>query len=1399
MDTQNPAQQTQRWVRATDIGEFVRHNSCLRRFALGYDNQAQFKALPFSSRPFHTMDLVLSKEGKRREAQWAVHLENQGIKPLNLPTVGKNPGVPWGRFQDALMALEADLKVFEQEISVRGTIGGFTVEGRIDFAVLRWQNGAPRLWLVECKASRRDRTYQRIQAVIYLVLVRALLQDRQLTVAGNTLTDQDIDVAVVRIDEARNTMIHLGELRPLGDAASLEQDLLNLLAEDGPLVSALEEHTLDELPYQLSAGCDDCQFAVHCLPESARCRRLELLGLEPALINQLQDHQIDTLDDLAALKTDTEAFGTLQEAVAVDIEALSIKAQARLTTLPGNPIPDAWELMTLPNRGYGQLPPHRVQMQDVLGRKGETLSLIRVYITLSYDYAENRLCALTAHITRSPGRLFAPRDKDTRKPQPGLKEWDGHRAHARPFGHDIIEMRSTPWTGHYDLDTGAEAALLQNFFARVVEAIQIEADGLSAPLHFYFWSRGDMNALIEACARGGQGLLHHLRELLGSREGLEQLITSYIQTDFNQRFARGWTGSSLAIATSLRWFGKRYHWVRRVGGRDVDLAQAFRRDIFDTVAPLPIEETAPEDGDGSQTIAWSDKPDAPKHPFELRSSHTGGLTMPYWHALWGQLPTPQSDPDAPEHLKASLGDYHNARRPGLMRAFLMAHAHALRWLDERMQPGNKGIDKPPIDPDTLPTFQLGTHDAIQAALDFLYLDHHVGHSQWLQFHLTPPYVRVLKGASLPLCQITPGPKGKRLRATLDTERYGLTRAAMRARSSLDAGSFIRLNAATDQPHQPQPLRDLQRGGHTCVINALDWDTGAVELDIISSGKNKNFFILPSRLLRQPLAHATADESLSNFVERRVAKRLHWMKGRPEAAHVARWFDPHRPVIPPQTPVDSDLIARLKTFLGDARLAHYDPLLARRVQMVLDGLQSRIQLIQGPPGTGKTTLSAVAILTRIMLRRSPGDRILLTAHTHTAVDTLLERIELLQDDFARQAAQASFTLPPIKLLKVSNDDDDGQIFGRDILRFKARGRKTLLKDLGRDHVLVIGASTGGALKLAEELSKENDPFTVPLMVVDEASMLVCAHFLALASILDPQGSILMAGDNRQLAPIVSHDWEREDRPPAQLYRMHESTFDAIANMIQPRQEHINLRQSRLSTASVRRDGLQTTYRLPPDIRRLIQPLYDRDAITLLGPGRRQQPSANPEASGVNAIWQSGHGLYLVLHDERASQDANPTEVTLIQYILRAGLALDAIAPNSVAVITPHRAQRALLKTRLDPDSPHIRVIDTVERMQGGEAPTIIYSATASEPVSIARNAEFILGLERSNVAFSRTQQRLIVVCSRTLLDHIPMLVEHYDSALLWKFLRQMCTHPIGGGELGWDSYHVLTPHSGQAQP
>jgi len=81
------------------------------------------------------------------------------------------------------------------------------------------------------------------------------------------------------------------------------------------------------------------------------------------------------------------------------------------------------------------------------------------------------------------------------------------------------------------------------------------------------------------------------------------------------------------------------------------------------------------------------------------------------------------------------------------------------------------------------------------------------------------------------------------------------------------------------------------------------------------------------------------------------------------------------------------------------------------------------------------------------------------------------------------------------------------------------------------------------------------------------------------------------------------------------------------------------------------------------------------------------------------------------------------------------------------------------------------VDTVERFQGGERDVIIMTATVSDPDYIAAESDFLLDLNRLNVAMSRMKKKLIVLVSESIPEHIPLDIESYDQALLWKGLAE----------------------------
>ncbi len=1379
-------------VRVTQIGEYIRHGSCERRFKLDSDERRLTRSLPFFYSLSGTMDPVLAEAGRWREQEWEAHLRTAGLR--DLCRYGERPedkSTPWEMLAECAALLTPGNDGYGREIDVSGEIGAFRVAGRIDFALFRWESGRPRLRLVECKASRKDRTYQRVQLVLYRILVGQLLREQPLVVGGCRLQPEDIECVVARLDESTSRAQDILALPPL-DLDMEEADVRLLLAPGGTLDS-IRAKDVTETSYQLDAKCDDCSLSLYCLPEAARRREIPLLGVDPSTVRALGAAGVHDLDALAALPLDGPAAALVRAHpdFGESLEGLVAKARSRRSTLPGQPADDAAEgdpnsgapehndVVPLPHTGAGQLPPHQTGASR----------LVRVYLSVSYDYSENRIGAVSAHVTRSskPLSTLFVQEEGRWRPDPIVREqWatgtdaDGRRTFAeQPL--DAIECAGVlpkPWSGDYDEDTRREADLLGRFFTHLVQAARDLCPEGQAPIHFYVWSRSEITRLVEACARADTNLLGSLRELLGCREGLEQLIFSCLSDEINTRYALGWTSRGLAAATSLRWFGRRFHWTRRVGGGDLALDRLFAEGIFDFKTTLACDDAGrwlPLDAVGAK-----------RHPFEIRASFGDALPAPYWRAQWGTLPDADA-PGLPDKLRAAIRAYGKATHPGCLKAYLKARAQALRWMEEGVKFKNAEIAKPLVDLKNLPDFTLGVETAAQAALDFLWLEQRVAVNDWMSAHLVPPAGRVPLGRTLPV-QGVHAQADNQLVATIDLTGYPLDAAALQSRCSLGEGSFVRLSPCADDPNRGQTVAQFLRGGSTCRVESLDWDSGRVELSVLPYRNKDDRYMLPS--VSWPVGgasyvRATLDESLSDFVAGKVDERLAGGLG----AHVYQWFDPQRPAVPPQSPLSAKTLAAYRALLDGMDLGQ-GPLAPSQAAAAVDGLNARVQLLQGPPGTGKTQTTAAAVLLRILARRrggdilTPGDVVLVAAGTHMAVDTLLKRIASLLPCFTQAAAIGGFQMPAVTLAKAQSSG--GEPTGDGIEDFETSRCGGFIAERRSDGVLVIGGTPSALLKMSRELGKQppwsDSPqkFQVSALVVDEASMMVLPPFLALASLVGEDGDILLAGDHRQLAPIVSHDWEREDRPPACRFRPYASAYDAVRSL---KEEHS------MPDAAIRLSALTFTFRLPPEIRRLIARLYRLDGLTLEGlPAAAASTSA---ASGIETLWQRlwwpPTGLFLVTHNESTSKQSNPVEAEIIAQILAAA---GPILPGSVGVVVPHRAQRALLKTTLA-DNPAVSVIDTVERLQGGERPTIIVSATASDPAAINARAEFILGLNRANVAFSRAQQRLIVVCSERLLAHLPPSAEHYAEAMLWKSLRTACSNFVGDADINGFQVRVWT--------
>ncbi len=295
-----------------------------------------------------------------------------------------------------------------------------------------------------------------------------------------------------------------------------------------------------------------------------------------------------------------------------------------------------------------------------------------------------------------------------------------------------------------------------------------------------------------------------------------------------------------------------------------------------------------------------------------------------------------------------------------------------------------------------------------------------------------------------------------------------------------------------------------------------------------------------------------------------------------------------------------------------------------------------------------------------------------------------------------------------------------------------------------------------------------------MVVDEASQVRVPEAAVATLLAGETGRLVLAGDHRQLPPIVAGQYP-EPAPEQPL--LHRSIFEAVCPRGMARPD-----ESRL-------------------IHQLLENFRMNDVLTsfaanlLYGPGYRCGTKAIaarrlPFKPGrgidelVKTCLDPAYPLVVVLLDGIRASRANPVEADLVAQLvvaLRDGLeAADgrpyaddaAFFRRGVFVVSPHHAQiRAiqgeLARKRRWSSRPFV---DTVDKMQGQEAEAVIVSYGVADPEFALQEAEFIYGLNRLNVAITRARSKCVLCLPRPLLEASPHVLDRETAAAGLAFMQ-----------------------------
>ncbi len=469
------------------------------------------------------------------------------------------------------------------------------------------------------------------------------------------------------------------------------------------------------------------------------------------------------------------------------------------------------------------------------------------------------------------------------------------------------------------------------------------------------------------------------------------------------------------------------------------------------------------------------------------------------------------------------------------------------------------------------------------------------------------------------------------------------------------------------------------------------------------------------------------------------------------------------------------------------------------------LTRRLQLIWGPPGTGKSrTLRAIAlgaIIEAVQNKRTL--RVLIAGPTYNAMDNVLLEVHGSLGELIPEAhvdlfrVRSAFHLPdssvPEKIDVEINKSKPSPRLKRMMARLKSG-----------EGVTVVGATPEQTFNLLSIDNMRKDDLKsleglFDLILLDEASQVDVGHAILIFAALAEGGSVVVAGDPMQLPPI------HQAEAPLELEAMVGSTYSFFKEIhrIHDQKLTVNYRSNETIVAFERSAGYPRELRSSsPELRlRLVSEL----------PAGGSPPKGWPLHLAWSGAWArllepSEPATCFVYREGRSSQ-WNPFEARSVASVVRLlvgrlarGLdgELDPVSgapiPSSdepyddegfwgrgVGIVTPHRAQQALIVSQLQRAFPGVEpalirgAVDTVERFQGQQRDVIIASFALGDQDAIRDEDEFLLSLNRFNVMASRARAKLIVFVTQELVDYLSSDLDVLrGSRLLKSFAELFCT-------------------------
>jgi hypothetical protein len=1388
---------------ASGIAEYIRFDCCPRYFKLRFEGEKEnSRRWPEAFKPISPL---LYGAGKALEKKKVSDIQKIAAQYHDLSHL--NPKLyEWSEaWEKSFKEIENSLQNFSQgavsclsapilfyQVPMVGHIGVWNVKGIADLIAL-WpgQDGKILVRIFEIKSSWEEQTAHRIQVAIY-----ALLLSQSLGALANHVT---FEGGVINKESDLKTL--KPEELPKFKIEPLIQDVERLLSNSGEL-NRIHQSNLSEVEYRLCWRCDNCGFNECCIVNAVENESVALLNLSRGEQNALRAHGIRRLEDLARLKyvpnlqdqkpyffkevrpRDTEKVRLLSAdpVIGPKLDRIVQRAQFMLYGIrPSSAYVNRTRSMPwLTGTGYGALPEDSAVDGDESCLLFRPDSMIRIYFHIQWDYMLDVVSMISARISCT-------------------------RLRGDPV---TVSKIITALPDDRDECLEKEKNTLEEFFTDLTNGIVKVAEEVGSPeetpIHLYFYTRRERDVLMEAVRRQPSLMgARAVRDLLGLRQAIDQPMFSIIQDELLTRKALGNHSTGLLPALDQSGYFDKNQWqAKRHDGSTVDLRMVFRDGLFNYVLPFARKT------DGTISFLLNSTDSRLKAGFYPARARFGNqIPIEYFWAAKGRIDSNTEKGIAKVMLEKRMWcDYpqktrriSNEELTLIGSRLCLALEHIERFLNIR----NRRLGKKPIPIPKIAEFSLGPATLKRSCREFLDLEYFAKRQELYQHYALLPSQRVATGRSLIFectgVEVTEQDfvvRGKLVFEGINLPNTDLIANACRVKGSDGSSSGdwmviteLLLNSEGQFVEASERSPSEVEKSARVIVDRIDLRKMRIKIKVVSwpSGKSRKYSAWHNLPTSDPEKARSKymqlfevgriyilDELADDIISERAAKCLDYAENNSLYCLLASFLEGK------DLSQKRDCLSRENAvnFLEwmDSRRFPPKPEQRRFIERVFGPEQ--IVMLQGPPGTGKTETLQLAVLAHVAAHsKNSRCRILMVAPTHKAIHEFVSKLAGAWHNYIQKGStdlrslricrvlgsdvSASRVIDGVEFINY-NEDEDAVVGLRSLLM----NQEKLIANESDDPPLILCVTPPGMYGLMKKIGGTEPPWSegfFDLLVVDEASMMRVPELILSGAFVNKNAQILVAGDHRQLPPIMAHDWEREDRRTLEEMAAFLSAQDFLRLL---RQEDLGIDRIKCQNkADIPAERLSETHRCHEVVAEFLREwVYSRDDIDFRSDQNHLIEPVETSTKGLTAALKPENVFVLIVHDEAESFQSNQVEARIVEAIVR------HVPPESVGIVTPHNAQRGVLKNMLADGLDNVRV-DTVERYQGGESDIVIISSTVSDPDYIRTESDFLLNLNRVNVAISRMKKKIIVVASRSIFEFMPQEGKDYDKAILWRGIAQ----------------------------